>query len=143
MATRRPTTRKPAAPADVGAFLDAVAHPRRDAIERLRTLIRGLDPRIVEEVKWNAPSFRLREHFATFRLHPPTKLQVVLHTGATARGPARAFTVDDPTKLLAWPAPDRAVMTVPADEAWADAEAAMHRILQQWVAQLDEGPGTA
>ena len=62
-------TRTPAG--EVDALMAALDHPGKDGIELLRQAILGIDPRIREEVKWNAPSFRLEDHFATFKLHPP------------------------------------------------------------------------
>lgn len=134
------TTRKPTSPAaaatSVPPFLAQTDHPHRAAIERLRELILGLDPRIGEEIKWNAPSFKLDEHFATFKLHPPKNIQLVLHTGAKGRSGARRFQIDDPDRLLTWPASDRCVLTLASGEALAAHEAAVLGILRQWIAQL-------
>ncbi|HKH48386.1 MAG TPA: DUF1801 domain-containing protein [Thermoanaerobaculia bacterium] len=69
----------------VDAFLATLEHPHKESIQALRSLILSLDPRIREEIKWNAPSFLIQDHFATFKLHPPTSIQLVLHTGAKPR----------------------------------------------------------
>ncbi len=87
-------------------------------------------------MKWNAPSFRVGDHFATFRLHPPRGIQLVLHTGAKARSDTRAFAIDDPAGLLRWQASDRCVLMLASAEALATHEAAVMRILRQWIAQL-------
>ncbi|HUD41229.1 MAG TPA: DUF1801 domain-containing protein [Dokdonella sp.] len=135
MAPRKP---KPAteAASSVAQFLARSDHPHRTGIERLRGLILGLDPRIGEEIKWNAPSFKLDDHFATFKLHPPRQIQLVLHTGAKGRRDARAFRIDDPAGLLTWPATDRCVLTLASSEALAEHEAAVLGIVRQWIAQL-------
>lgn len=135
MATRKPKTAGAAA-TSVAQFLARTDHPHRAGIERLRELILGLDPRIGEEIKWNAPSFKLDEHFATFKLHPPKNIQLVLHTGAKGRSGARAFRIDDPDGLLTWPATDRCVLTLASGEALAAHETAVLGILRQWIAQL-------
>jgi hypothetical protein len=137
MSTRR-STGKPstATPADVDGFLSELAHPEQAGIARLRTLIRSLDPRITEEIKWNAPSFRLDDHFATFKLHPPKGIQLVLHTGAKGRSGDNTFKVDDPDKLLKWAASDRCVLTLASSRDVDTHEAAVRRILMQWMAQL-------
>lgn len=127
MSPRQPT---------VPAFLSALDHPHKAGIERLRTAILALDPRITEEVKWNAPSFRLDEHFATFRLHPPKGIQLVLHTGAKGKSNARSFTIDDPQGLLAWQASDRCVLALASADALAEHEATVLGIVRQWIAQL-------
>jgi len=135
MAKRKPKTAGAAA-TSVAQFLAQLDHPHRAGIERLRELILGLDPRIGEEIKWNAPSFKLDEHFATFKLHPPKNIQLVLHTGAKGRSGARAFRIDDPDGLLTWPATDRCVLTLASGEALAAHETAVLGILRQWIAQL-------
>lgn len=116
----------------VDEYLSRSEHPRRRDVQALRALVMGLDPAVRESVKWNAPSFALADHFATFRLHPPTRLQLVLHTGAQARGEPRTFHVDDPRGLLTRAAPDRCVLSVP-EPLEPEAVAA---VLRQWIAQL-------
>lgn len=125
-----------APPGSVATFLDALDHPHKHGIVRLRKIVLGLDRRIREEIKWNAPSFRIDEHFATFKLHPPKSIQLVLHTGAKGRSNTRTFTVEDPRGLLKWPASDRCVLMLASDEALSLHESDVVRILRQWIAQL-------
>jgi hypothetical protein len=131
--TSPPADRESAA---VLALLAGLQHPHKGGIEALRRQILALDAHISEDVKWNAPSFKLTDHFATFRLHPPKHIQLILHTGAKVKRPAKAFTIDDPAGLLQWPAPDRAVLTLASD-----AELHLHmdqvvQLIRQWMAQL-------
>jgi hypothetical protein len=87
MANRKATGSSPkATDTSVDAFLAALEHPHKKGVQALRQAILGVDPRIREEVKWNAPSFCLENHFATFRLHPGSIFQLILHTGAKAKG---------------------------------------------------------
>jgi hypothetical protein len=111
-------------------------HPHKAGIERLRRMIPGTDKRICEEVKWNAPSFKIDAHFATFRIHPLKNIQLVLHTGAKARSDSRSFKIDDPDELLTWPASDRCVLTLASESELKAHAKAVQRILSQWVAQL-------
>ncbi|MFO0613331.1 MAG: DUF1801 domain-containing protein [Polyangiaceae bacterium] len=127
---------RPSGAPTVKNFLAALDHPHKAAIERIRSMVLGLDPRITESIKWNAPSFQLEDHFATFKLHPPTKIALVLHTGAKAKGPPMAFAVDDPAGLMTWPAPDRALVTLKSEADLLAHEGALRRILEQWIAQL-------
>ena len=99
MAMRKTTPGK-AGPQSAESLLAALEHPHKAGILRLRRIILDLDQRITEEVKWNAPSFRIDEHFATFKLHPPKHIQLVLHTGAKARSNTQTFDIDDPHRLL-------------------------------------------
>lgn len=64
-----PTKSKTAASRTVSDFIAGLTHPHKAGIELLRAMILGLDARISEEIKWNAPSFKLNDHFATFKLY--------------------------------------------------------------------------
>lgn len=101
---------KPAPPDDVDALLAALDHPHLAEIRALRRIVLGADPRIAEGVKWNAPSFRTSEWFATFHLRARDGVQVILHFGAKARADVRAggVAIADPGALLEWLATDRA-----------------------------------
>ena len=68
------------------------------------------DPRVREQIKWNAPSFLIEDHFATFKLYPPNAIQLVLHTGAKVKNHPKTFVVDDPHHLLQWVTGDRCVL---------------------------------
>ncbi len=84
----------------VDAFLARLDHPLKPEIEAVRAIILGADPRITESIKWNAPSFALTEHFATFELRPVETVQVVFHTGAKVRPGRSGIAIDDPAGLL-------------------------------------------
>ena len=137
MAARKsPPAGKADGVAAVRAFLDALEHPQKAGIVRLRRIILGVDERIGEGIKWNAPSFFITEHFATFKVFPPKAIQLVLHTGAKPTGKPRTMKVPDPAGLLKWPAPDRCVLTLPTEKALVEHEAAVVAILRHWIAQL-------
>lgn len=122
---------------DVTAFMAALDHPRKAEIQALRTLIRSADRRIREGIKWNAPSYSIAEHdFATLRVRPGDILQIILHTGAKAPPAPARIRIDDADRLLRWPAPDRAVVTL-GDMADIRARApAIIAILRQWLGHL-------
>jgi hypothetical protein len=124
------------ASADVAAFMAQLEHPRKAEIEVVRTLILSADPRIRESIKWNAPSFALTDHFATFKLRPETTIQVVLHTGAKVKTNPTAIKVDDPTGLLTWASPDRALVTFADLAAIQTNQDVLVTLVRQWIAQL-------
>jgi hypothetical protein len=142
--TSRPTTpRSPShsatrttGTAEVDAFVAALEHPRKAALLSLRSAILRVDPRIREAVKWNAPSFLVDDHFATFKLRPPTTLQRVPHAGAKAQRPPKAFRLDDPRGLVRWAAPNRCVATFATVAAAREHEAVLCDLVRQWTAQL-------
>jgi hypothetical protein len=121
---------------DVEAFMEGLTHARREEIEALREVIRGIDPRIHERIKWNAPSYAIDDHFLTFKLRPLDTVQVVLHTGAKVVAARTAMRISDPDGLVAWAAPDRGVVTFTDMDDLRAKQAAFVTIVQQWIAQL-------
>jgi hypothetical protein len=120
--------------AEVEEYLAALEHPLKEGVLRLRTVILAADPEITEHVKWNAPSFRYGgEDRVTFRLQPRGKLQLILHRGAKVRTDAATFVFPDPSGLMTWPAPDRAVIDFPDLGFVADHEAEVSTLVKRWV----------
>ena len=120
----------------VDDYLAGFDHPCKAGVEELRRAILALDPRIGEEVKWNAPSFRLDDHFATFRLNPIPIFQLVLHTGARSKTPAKRFHLSDPEGLAKWAAENRCALAFESSaEAYAKREAVVV-IVKEWMTQL-------
>jgi hypothetical protein len=136
--SRKTTAARAGEAGSVSDFLATLEHPHKAAIEALRALILGTDDRVREEVKWNAPSFFITEHFATFKLRPLETVQVVLHTGARVRPDARALVIDDPAGLLKWAAKDRCVATFADMNDVESRRAAFASILRQWIEQTFE-----
>jgi hypothetical protein len=120
---------------EVDEFLAELEHPLKAGIEAVRAFILGADKRVREGVKWNAPSFYVTEHFATFKLRPMTTVQVVFHTGAKVRPDAGAMKIDDPTGLLKWVAKDRCVATLSDMSDIEAKKAAFVSIVKQWIEQ--------
>lgn len=125
-------------PADVESFLAALDHPRLAEIRAVRQVILGADPAIAEGIKWNAPSFRTSEWFATFHLRAKQGVQVILHLGAKKRDAAApAVAVADPESLLEWLGADRASVKL---RDLADVEArgpTLAALVRRWIAHLD------
>ena len=60
-------------------------HPFKPEIEAIRRLMLGVDPGVREGIKWNSPSFRTTEYFATTNLRSKAGIGVILHLGARVR----------------------------------------------------------
>ena len=89
---------------------------------------------IAEGIKWNAPSFRTTEYFATTNLRATRGIQVILHLGARVRDlPSGGITIDDPAGILKWLAKDRAVIELADTRSLKDGKAALQAILRQWI----------
>jgi len=109
-------------------------HPLSAQVEQLRSVMLDADPRVNESIKWNAPSFFIDDHFATFNLHYPDRIQIVLHAGAKVNPDARQFEISDPSGLLKWAAVDRASVTFANASEVDDRLASFVDILKQWIA---------
>lgn len=62
--------------------LEALKHPMESEIQAVRGIIKGVDERITEEWKWNAPSFSYKGYLVTFHLHAKDRVHLVFHNGA-------------------------------------------------------------
>lgn len=121
---------------DVNAFMAQLDHPRKAEIEAIRAIILGADPQIRESIKWNAPSFSITEHFATFKLRPVETVQLVFHTGAKVKSTTTPIAINDPAGLLTWAAQDRCVATFADMQDITFRTTALVAIVNQWVAQM-------
>ncbi|HYH79134.1 MAG TPA: DUF1801 domain-containing protein [Longimicrobium sp.] len=137
MTARGAETGRPASTADVETFLAALDHPLEREIVALREIILAADPSIGDGIKWNAPSFRTSEWFATFHLRAKGGVQVILHLGAKRRDDTAAgIPVADPRSLLEWLAADRAsakFRDMDDVEAKRDAFAAL---IREWITHV-------
>lgn len=110
-------------------------HPHKAAIEALRQAVRGADGSIGEGVKWNAPSFRTTEYFATTHLRSEDGIGVILHLGAKAREDP-SIEIADPERLLQWLARDRAIVIFTGIEQVTARERALQALVRQWIKWL-------
>ena len=64
----------------VDEFLENLSHPLKAEVEAMRSIIKGVDKNIVEEIKWNAPSFSYKgEYLVTFNLWEEKRIHLVFH----------------------------------------------------------------
>jgi hypothetical protein len=123
--------------AAVDQFMAALDHPFKAEMEALRRAILAVDSSIAEGIKWNAPSWRTTEYFATTHLRSKASLGLILHLGAKARQlPEDGLVVSDPTGLLKWLGKDRAQVEFRGS---ADLQAklpALQALLRQWIAYV-------
>jgi hypothetical protein len=114
--------------AAVDAYMDRLDHPFRAETQAVREIIKGVDPGIAEQVKWNAPSFSYKQYMATFNLRARQHLHLVWHNGAI---------LTDPAGLLEGAYPDRRMTYF---TGMADVEAkrpALEGLVRQWVELMD------
>lgn len=117
----------------VDAFMATLVHACKPVIEALRRCILEVDPAIAEGIKWNAPSFRTHEYFATTHLREKENVGVILHLGAKVRSTQVTPEIADPAGLLRWLAPDRAVVRFTSEADFAAKQDAFADLLRQWI----------
>lgn len=139
----RPAKRKapPSGAADttkaVNEFMQKLVHPFKNEIQAIRKAIVGVDATIAEGIKWNAPSFRTTEYFATTNLREKSGVGIILHLGARVRelGPT-GVTIRDPDTLLRWLAKDRAMIVFADMKDFRAKKAAFEGLVRRWIAHV-------
>lgn len=129
--------------AAVAKYLEVLDHAQKPAVLALRKVVLGAHPQIREGIKWNAPSFRVDDYFATMNLRAKggaTRLWLVLHAGAAVRGNVLRGKVPDPEGLLEWLADDRGIVTFDSEAEVADRTTAITTLVRHWIRQLPSRP---
>ncbi|RYG44327.1 DUF1801 domain-containing protein [bacterium] len=117
----------------VDRFIEGLKDPLKGEVRRAREVVLATDERIVERIKWNAPSFGFGdEDRVTFRLPPKGGLQLIFHRGVKPKD-ATGFAFEDDSGLLHWVAKDRATLTLAGrDDVEAKAEA-ITGLVRRWL----------
>lgn len=117
----------------VDAFTAELEHPLKAEIEAVRRIIREVSPTISEAIKWNAPSFRTTEFFATINLRSRDQVQLIFHLGAKVRKDLKPLELADPAGLVKWLAKDRCTVTVGAGKTVQTNKGALQAIVREWI----------
>jgi len=117
----------------VDRFMADLQHPFKAGIQKLRSMILDVDPSIAEGIKWNSPSFRTTEYFATTNLRAKAGVGLVLHLGAKVRGLPTRIAIADPEELLTWLGKDRALVEFTSVRELAVKAPALNAVLRQWI----------
>jgi hypothetical protein len=75
---------------DVDAFVEELAHPLAAAIDSVRDIVLGVDPRIVETIKWKSPTFVFEGNIASIEPRSKKTGQRALPSRREAARPAPA-----------------------------------------------------
>lgn len=121
----------------VDQFMAALNHPFKAELETLRHAMLAVDPSIAEGIKWNVPSWRTSEYFATTHLRSKVGLGLILHLGAKVRALPEegdgGLDVPDPTGLLRWLGKDRAQVEFASAADLAAKLPALQALLRAWI----------
>ncbi len=116
-------------------FLRELDHPLKKEIEAVRRIILGVSPEIREGIKWNSPSFRTTEYFATLNLRQG-RVWLILHMGAKVKDNTKGVQIADPAGLLEWLAKDRCVVKFSDAKDIQAKRAALEGIVREWIRQM-------
>lgn len=118
----------------VDRFLEQLQHPFKAEVLALRRIVTATDPSVREGVKWNAPSYRTSEYFATTHLRAKSGVGLILHLGAKLRDlPAGGVVIEDPSHLLHWLSKDRAAVQFTSLTDLESQASALQAVLRQWI----------
>jgi len=71
---------------DVDAFVTELQHPLGAAIDAVRDVVLGVDPRIAETIKWKSPTFMFQGNIASIEPRSKKQVSVLFHQGAELPG---------------------------------------------------------
>jgi hypothetical protein len=71
---------------DVEAWFEALEHPLKDAMLRVRSTILGVDDRIEEALKWKSPTFMFHGNIASIDPRAKRHVSLMFHQGASLPG---------------------------------------------------------
>jgi uncharacterized protein YdhG (YjbR/CyaY superfamily) len=64
----------------VDEFMEKLDHPFKAEVQAIREVIKNVNKDIMEEIKWNAPSFAYKgEYLVTFNLWEKKRIHLVFH----------------------------------------------------------------
>ncbi len=87
----------------VEEFLENLSHPLKAEVEALRSIIKGVNKDINEEIKWNAPSFNYKgEYLATFNLREEKRIHLVFHNPQISKVKSKLLEGDYADRRMAY-----------------------------------------
>ena len=87
----------------VDEFLENLSHPLKAEIEAVRSIIKGVNKDINEEIKWRAPSFNYKgEYLVTFNLWEEKRIHLVFHNPQISKVKSKLLEGDYKDRRMAY-----------------------------------------
>jgi uncharacterized protein YdhG (YjbR/CyaY superfamily) len=87
----------------VDEFLENLSHPLKAEIEAVRSIIKGVNKDINEEIKWRAPSFNYKgEYLVTFNLWEEKRIHLVFHNSQISQVKSKLLEGDYKDRRMAY-----------------------------------------
>ena len=95
---------------EVDAFMAELDHPLKKEVQAVRTIIKGVNKDITEEIKWKAPSFSYHgEYLVTFNLRINDRIHLVFHNPMIAKVKSKLLEGDYADRRMAYFADMKAI----------------------------------
>ncbi|MSR31013.1 MAG: DUF1801 domain-containing protein [Gemmataceae bacterium] len=121
---------------EVQDFFDRLSHPLKPVLEAVRECIVEAAPKVVEEIKWNSPSFKVKELFATINIRDG-QVMLVLHLGEKVKdNSTKGIKIRDTKGLLTWVARERALVSFKGLDEIKKNKKALQVIIRQWIQKM-------
>ncbi|HEY0740961.1 MAG TPA: DUF1801 domain-containing protein [Chryseosolibacter sp.] len=119
----------------VDEFLTNTTHPLKNELLALRKIIAQSNPKLTEQIKWNAPSFcDDGDDRITFNLSKKDSVLIIFHRGAKSKKlQLKSPLLTKHAELLDWPAPDRGVMKFSSMAEVKARTTALKAITKDWI----------
>ncbi len=114
----------------INDFMNTLEHPFKAEVEALRVIIRNVNSKIAERIKWNAPSYYYQTDMAAFNLHQKKFVQLIL---IFPKG-----LINDGTGLLKGDWKDRREARFYNMEDIESKKAALEKIITEWVELMEK-----
>ena len=100
----------------VDEFLENLSHPLKAEVEAVRSIIKGVNKDINEEIKWKAPSFNYKgEYLVTFNLRDEKRVHLVFHNPMISKVKSKLLEGDYTDRRMAYFADMQDVMAKKSD----------------------------
>jgi uncharacterized protein YdhG (YjbR/CyaY superfamily) len=86
----------------VDDYMSRLDHPFKAEVQAVREIIKGVNPNITEQVKWNAPSFSYKDYIATFNLRAQQHVHLIFHNPAIASIRSELLEGDYPDRRMTY-----------------------------------------
>lgn len=87
----------------VNDFMDQLDHPFKAEVEMIREIIKTVNKDVVEQIKWNAPSFSYKgETLVTFNLWEKKRIHLVFHNPRIAKVKSKLLEGDYDHRRMAY-----------------------------------------
>ena len=87
----------------VDEFLENPSHPLKAEVEAVRSIIKGVNKYINEEIKWKAPSFNYKgEYLVTFNLRDEKRVHLVFHNPMISKVKSKLLEGDYADRRMAY-----------------------------------------